>query len=224
MAHNPSGSDVIVSRDGIVVSTCHAVGTPPQSRGALHDRREFPPCVLSGDAQYDPAIPKIDAPDALLLPDLRENIRIIGSERALAVGNPFGAEQTLRSGSCFAVPADLAVVFMARADGVFQTRSGDRCVNSAPTDTVVFYGLSPLRITPAVLSKLALPVEPAGVAVAQAGRALKAGLTAGTLTRQSDDMPVTRPAQAAPVLSGSGRRGAMVVGRGIRLVSLQVGR
>ncbi|HHO76198.1 MAG TPA: DegQ family serine endoprotease [Deltaproteobacteria bacterium] len=94
---NALGSGVLVSADGFIVTNNHVVGGADDIEVRLSDERVFPARIIGTDPKSDVAIIKIDAQG---LPGIR-----IGDSSALrigsfvmAVGNPFGLEQTVTLG------------------------------------------------------------------------------------------------------------------------------
>ncbi|HEX2827275.1 MAG TPA: DegQ family serine endoprotease [Burkholderiales bacterium] len=91
------GSGFIVSPDGIVLTNAHVVQGASEVMVKLTDRREFKAKVVGVDPQTDVAVLKIDAKD---LPTVKlghaEDVRV--GEWVVAIGSPFGFENTVTSG------------------------------------------------------------------------------------------------------------------------------
>lgn len=91
------GSGFIVSPDGIILTNAHVVADADEVTVRLTDRREFKAKVLGSDAQTDVATLKIDASD---LPAVKignpDTLRV--GEWVVAIGSPFGFENTVTSG------------------------------------------------------------------------------------------------------------------------------
>ncbi|MGZ5146024.1 MAG: trypsin-like peptidase domain-containing protein, partial [Burkholderiales bacterium] len=91
------GSGFIVSADGLVLTNAHVVQDAAEVNVKLTDRREYKAKVLGVDAQSDIAVLKIDAKD---LPTVRlgkaDDVRV--GEWVVAIGSPFGFENTVTSG------------------------------------------------------------------------------------------------------------------------------
>ena len=93
------GSGVIVRSNGVIVTNNHVIEEADQITVALSDRREFDAEVVVADERTDLAILRIDT-EGETLPTLA----FADSEAAevgdivLAIGNPFGLNQTVTSG------------------------------------------------------------------------------------------------------------------------------
>ena len=91
------GSGFIVSDDGLVITNAHVVRGWQQVTVRLSDRREFKAKVLGSDATTDIAVLKIDATG---LPTVRagDAQRLAVGDPVLAIGSPYGFEQTATQG------------------------------------------------------------------------------------------------------------------------------
>ena len=91
------GSGVIVSEDGYIITNNHVVEGADEIKVALSDKREFIGKVVGADPKTDLSIIKIKAGD---LPAIvwGDSDRIEVGEFVLAIGSPFGLNQTVTSG------------------------------------------------------------------------------------------------------------------------------
>ncbi len=91
------GSGFIVAPDGYVVTNFHVVRDGGEIVVRLADHRELKARVAGSDAKTDIALLKIDATD---LPTLAfgDSDRLPVGAPVMAVGNPFGLEQTVTTG------------------------------------------------------------------------------------------------------------------------------
>jgi serine protease Do len=96
------GSGVIVSSDGHILTNHHVVEKADDIKVLLPDRRTFTATVIGTDPKTDVAVIKIDAKN---LPVLAwgDSSRLEVGELVLAVGNPFGLNQTVTMGIISAV-------------------------------------------------------------------------------------------------------------------------
>jgi serine protease Do len=91
------GSGFIVQSDGVILTNAHVVEGADEVRVRLPDRREFQGKVLGVDKPTDIAVVKIDAKGlpAVKLGDPKD-VRV--GEWVLAIGSPFGFENTVTAG------------------------------------------------------------------------------------------------------------------------------
>jgi serine protease Do len=92
------GSGFIVSADGVILTNAHVVSGAREVVVKLNDRREFRARLLGADAKTDIAVLKIDAKDltpVMLAP--ASQMPQVG-EWVLAIGSPFGFENTATAG------------------------------------------------------------------------------------------------------------------------------
>ncbi|MFO0775766.1 MAG: DegQ family serine endoprotease [Nitrospiraceae bacterium] len=96
------GSGVIVSTDGYIVTNNHVVEKADDIKVLLNDKRTFKAKVVGTDPKTDVAVIKIDAKDlpAFVVAD---SSQLQVGELVLAVGNPFGLNQTVTMGIVSAV-------------------------------------------------------------------------------------------------------------------------
>ena len=92
-----SGSGVIISTDGYIVTNNHVVADADELTVTLNDNKEYSARIIGTDKTTDLALIKIDAKN---LPAITiansENIKV--GEWVLAVGNPFNLTNTVTAG------------------------------------------------------------------------------------------------------------------------------
>ena len=92
------GSGVIIdAKKGYVVTNNHVVDNADEITVKLTDGREFKAKKLGSDDQSDIALLKID-PDALIAIPLSDSDELRVGDFVVAIGNPFGLNQTVTSG------------------------------------------------------------------------------------------------------------------------------
>jgi len=96
------GSGVIVSDDGYIVTNNHVVEQADEFMVLLGDQRKFPAKLIGTDPKTDLAVIKIDANGLPTLPWGNSTTLEVG-ELVLAVGNPFGLNQTVTMGIISAI-------------------------------------------------------------------------------------------------------------------------
>jgi serine protease Do len=96
------GSGVIVSEQGYILTNNHVVKGVDEIKVVLYDKREFKGKIVGTDPRTDLAVIKIDAKD---LPTVRfgESGKLKTGDVVLAIGNPFGLNQTITMGIVSAV-------------------------------------------------------------------------------------------------------------------------
>ncbi len=109
------GSGFIVSSDGIILTNAHVVKDAKEVTVKLTDRREFRAKVLGSDPKTDVAVLRIDAKN-LPVVTLGKTSELRVGEWVLAIGSPFGFENTVTAGVVSAknrsLPDDSAVPFI----------------------------------------------------------------------------------------------------------------
>ena len=92
-----SGSGVIISKDGYIVTNNHVVDGAAQVNVVLNDKRQFKAQIVGTDPTTDLALLKVDAEDLPTLPiGNSDNLKV--GEWVLAVGNPFNLTSTVTAG------------------------------------------------------------------------------------------------------------------------------
>ncbi|HMY23862.1 MAG TPA: Do family serine endopeptidase [Chitinophagales bacterium] len=92
-----SGSGVIISNDGYIVTNNHVVENADEIKVSLYDNREFSAKVIGTDPNTDLAVIKIDGKDLQFLTFANsDNVQV--GQWVLAVGNPFNLSSTVTAG------------------------------------------------------------------------------------------------------------------------------
>ena len=92
-----SGSGVIISGEGHIVTNNHVVENASHIKVTLNDKREFTAKVIGVDPKSDLAVIKIDADNLPALP-WAEHQKLEVGDLVLAVGSPFGLSSTVTLG------------------------------------------------------------------------------------------------------------------------------
>ncbi len=126
------GSGFIVSADGIILTNAHVVDGAQKVTVKLTDRREFEARVIGADAKSDVAVLKIDAHD-LPVTKLGDPRTLQVGEWVVAIGSPFGLENTVTAGIVSAkgrsLPDDTYVPFIQTDVAVNPGNSGGPLFN-----------------------------------------------------------------------------------------------
>ncbi len=97
-----SGSGVILSPDGYIITNHHVIKNGSYIHVALPDMREFQARLIGQDSTHDMALIKIDATDLPFM-DIADSDRIRVGEQVMAIGNPYKLQSTVTSGIISAV-------------------------------------------------------------------------------------------------------------------------
>ena len=134
MPFRGQGSGFVVSADGLILTNAHVVRDAKQVTVKLKDRREFAAKVLGSDPVTDVAVLKIDARD-LPTVQLGDSKEVQVGDYVLAIGAPFGFEQTATQGIVSAkgrsLPGDSYVPFIQTDAAVNPGNSGGPLFDAA---------------------------------------------------------------------------------------------
>ena len=121
------GSGFIIASDGLILTNAHVVREAKEVTVKLSDRREFAAKVLGADATTDIAVLRIDA-KGLPVVRLGDAQQLQVGDPVLAIGSPFGFEQTATQGIVSAkgrsLPGDASVPFIQTDAAVNPGNSG----------------------------------------------------------------------------------------------------
>ena len=127
MPMHAQGSGFIVSSDGIVLTNAHVVDGAKEVTVKLSDHREYKAKVLGTDKSSDIAVLKIEA-HSLPAVRLGNSDQLSVGDYVLAIGAPFGLEETATAGIVSAtarsLPGDSGVPFIQTDAAVNPGNSG----------------------------------------------------------------------------------------------------
>lgn len=92
-----SGSGVIISADGFIVTNNHVIEDAEEVKVILNNKKEYEGKVISADPSSDIAVVKIEEENLPFL-NFGDSDKIKVGEWVLAVGNPFNLESTVTAG------------------------------------------------------------------------------------------------------------------------------
>jgi serine protease Do len=92
-----AGSGFVLNSNGFIVTNNHVVENASDIQVKLGDGRELPAKVVGRDAKTDLALLKVDATGLPVIP-LGDSTALQVGEPVMAIGNPFGLEQTVTTG------------------------------------------------------------------------------------------------------------------------------
>ncbi len=101
-----SGSGVIISPDGYIVTNKHLIENGSDIEVVLHDKRKFYAELVGTDEETDLALLKIEASDLPIL-EFANSDEIQVGQWVIAVGNPFKLHSTVTAGIVSAIARDL---------------------------------------------------------------------------------------------------------------------
>jgi serine protease Do len=129
------GSGFIVSPDGYIVTNAHVVDGAKEVTVKLTDRREFTAKVIGTDKRTDIALIKIDAKKPLPALDLANPPAAKQGEWVVAIGSPFGFENSISAGIVSgvhrALPGGQMTPFIQTDVAVNPGNSGGPLLNAA---------------------------------------------------------------------------------------------
>lgn len=99
MPQHGSGSGVIISKDGYIITNNHVVAKADENgiKVILSDKREFTAKLIGTDPNTDVAVIKIDA-DNLTVSSVGNSDNVQVGQWVLAIGNPLGLNNTVTAG------------------------------------------------------------------------------------------------------------------------------
>jgi serine protease Do len=105
-AKRGTGSGVVISADGYILTNNHVAGDADEIKVKLADGREFKARRVGTDSETDLALVKIDAQN-LPFATLGDSSKLEQGEWVIALGSPFGLEQTMTAGIVSATGREL---------------------------------------------------------------------------------------------------------------------
>jgi serine protease Do len=92
------GSGFIIDKEGYIITNNHVVERAEQIKVRLSDGKEYDARVIGTDPKTDLALIKIKAAGSLPVAHLGDSDKLEVGEWVVAIGNPFGLEQTVTTG------------------------------------------------------------------------------------------------------------------------------
>ncbi|MBN1546624.1 MAG: DegQ family serine endoprotease [Syntrophaceae bacterium] len=92
------GSGFIISPDGYIFTNNHVVEQADKIRVKLSDGRDYEARIIGKDAKTDIALIKIKPTESLPVVEIGDSEKLRVGDWVLAIGNPFGLEQTVTAG------------------------------------------------------------------------------------------------------------------------------
>ncbi|HEV3138482.1 MAG TPA: trypsin-like peptidase domain-containing protein [Pirellulales bacterium] len=115
-----SGSGVLFTPDGFLLTNHHVIQGNPQVRVRLNDGRELPGRVVGADPWTDLAVVQADSA-GLPYAELGDSSKLRVGQVAVAIGSPFGFDSTVTAGVLSALGRTLRSITGHLVDNVIQT-------------------------------------------------------------------------------------------------------
>tara|TARA_R110000868_G_scaffold174537_2_gene411270 strand:- start:2558 stop:3961 length:1404 start_codon:yes stop_codon:yes gene_type:complete len=129
-----SGSGVIISADGYIITNNHVINNSQELSVTLNNNKTYTAKIIGSDPVTDIALLKIDADDDLAFATFGDSDQAKIGEWVLAVGNPFNLTSTVTAGIISAKSRDLSGTnsqsFIQTDAAVNPGNSGGALVNS----------------------------------------------------------------------------------------------
>lgn len=126
-----TGSGFIWDSDGHIVTNYHVIKGADEAQITLWDQSTWDAKLVGVEPDKDLAVLKIKAPDDRLKPiKIGESKNLLVGQKAFAIGNPFGFDQTLTTGVISALGREIESVTRRPITGVIQTNAAINPGNS----------------------------------------------------------------------------------------------
>src|SRR5262249_13044756 len=93
-----NGSGVIVDSQGYILTNHHVIVRADRIKVKLFDGTELPAKLIGSDPETDLAVLKIDPAERLIAAQFGESEKMRVGDWVLAIGSPFGFDQTVTAG------------------------------------------------------------------------------------------------------------------------------
>jgi S1-C subfamily serine protease len=117
-----TGTGFVWDQDGHIVTNYHVVAAGDRATVTLNDNTTYPATIVGTAPDKDIAVLHIDAPPQKLLPlPIGQSANLKVGQHVLAIGNPFGLDQTLTTGVVSGLGREIKSVTQRPIFDVIQT-------------------------------------------------------------------------------------------------------
>lgn len=117
-----TGTGFVWDQDGHIVTNFHVVAAGDRASVTLNDNTTYPATIVGTAPDKDIAVLHIDAPPQKLLPlPIGQSANLKVGQHVLAIGNPFGLDQTLTTGVVSGLGREIKSITQRTIFDVIQT-------------------------------------------------------------------------------------------------------
>jgi len=110
-ARRGNGSGVIIDPQGYILTNRHVIEGADRIKVRLYDGSELSARVIGSDSEVDLAVVKVDPPAPLTAARIGDSEKMRVGDWVLAIGSPFGLDQTVTAGIVSAKERDSAELY-----------------------------------------------------------------------------------------------------------------
>ena len=118
-----TGSGIIISADGYILTNSHVVDGASQLSISLHDGSSHDASLVGQDKENDLAVLKIDLPQGVVLEPIEfgtaKSLKV--GQKVVAIGNPFGYDRTMTIGTVSGLGRPVRIEGNSVINGMIQT-------------------------------------------------------------------------------------------------------
>ncbi|HEX3757216.1 MAG TPA: trypsin-like peptidase domain-containing protein [Kofleriaceae bacterium] len=228
-----TGSGFVWDQDGHIVTNFHVVQLGDTASVTLNDNTTYPATIVGRAPDKDIAVLHIDAPPQKLLPlPLGQSATLKVGQKVLAIGNPFGLDQTLTTGVVSGLGREIQSVTKRSIFDVIQTDASINPGNSGGPlldSSGRLIGINTAIFSPSGANAgigFAVPVDTVNSIVPQLlkyGKVKRPGLGIATIGDETAAQNNIDGVVIASVLSGGGAEQAGLIGLSQDLNGTRVG-
>lgn len=118
-----TGSGVIISKNGYILTNAHVVENATELSISLHDGSKFNSKLVGIDKENDIAVLKVDVPNQVILEPIEfgSSTDLKVGQKVVTIGNPFGYDRTMTSGTVSGLGRPVRIDDNTIINGMIQT-------------------------------------------------------------------------------------------------------